>query len=296
MDGVLVIDKPEGPTSHDVVAVARRTLQMRRIGHTGTLDPLATGVLALVVGQATRLSRFLTGATKGYDATIRLGVAMDTCDRAGEIVGEDEAAALAVTDTALDKALDRFRGTFAQAPPPFSAKKIGGVRAYTLARAGRVVESQAVEVTVLRLELVSRSRTRVTLRLEVSAGFYVRALAHDLGTALGCGAHLVSLLRYRSGAFTLADAIGLDLLVSDPAEAWTRLTPLERLLPEFPAVVLSEADARRARHGNPVAAAALGGVTPDEAGFTRLVTSDGQLLGIAEAAHGAVLQPVVVLN
>jgi tRNA pseudouridine55 synthase len=253
-------------------------------------------VLALVVGQATRLSRFLTGATKGYDATIRLGVAMDTYDRSGAIVAEDEAAAVAVTDTGLEKALGRFRGRFAQAPPPFSAKKIGGVRAYTLARAGRVVESRAVEVTVFRLELVSRSRTRVTLRLEVSAGFYVRALAHELGTALGCGAHLEALRRYRSGAFTLADTIGLDLLVSDPAQATTRLTPLHRLLPEFPAVVLSEADARRARHGNPVAAAAPGGLALDEAGFARLMTSDGQLLGIAETARGAVLQPIVVLN
>jgi tRNA pseudouridine55 synthase len=221
---------------------------------------------------------------------------MDTYDRSGVMVAEDEAAAVAVTGTALEEALGRFRGTFAQAPPPFSAKKIGGVRAYTLARAGRVVESRAVEVTVFRLELVSRSRTRVTLRLEVSAGFYVRALAHELGTALGCGAHLEALRRYRSGAFTLADTIELDMLVSDPAQATTRLTPLHRLLPEFPAVVLSEADARRARHGNPVAAAAPGGVALDEAGFARLMTSDGQLLGIAEAAPGAVLQPIVVLN
>jgi tRNA pseudouridine55 synthase len=292
LDGVLVVDKPEGPTSHDVVAVARRALNTRRIGHTGTLDPLATGVLALVVGQATRLSRFLTDADKGYDAVIGLGIATDTYDRAGTIVAREEAAAHAVTDAALEAGLERFRGRIVQAPPPFSAKKIGGVRAYALARASRTVTMPPVEVTVHRLELVSRDRTRVTLRLEVSAGFYVRALAHELGAALGCGAHLEGLRRYRSGTFTLNDAVGLDTLASDPHGAVSRLAPLERLLPEFPPVVLSASDAGRARHGHPVAHAAA-----RHAGeFTRLLTPEGRLLGIARTGPGPVLQPIVVLN
>jgi tRNA pseudouridine55 synthase len=300
MDGILVVDKPAGPTSHDVVAVARRALATRRIGHTGTLDPLATGVLALVIGQATRLSRFMTGDTKGYDAVVRLGMETDTADREGQAVGGTGERAADVPDTAIHSALERFRGSLVQLPPPFSAKKIGGVRAYALARTGREVPERPVDVTVHRLDLVARDGTRLTLRLETSSGFYVRSLARDLGAQLGCGAHLESLRRYRSGAFTVDQAVDLAALVADPVTAVTRLVPLERLLTNFPAVLLSDEDTRRARHGNPVRAGAAGEArnasgAPSEA-FVRLFGPDRRLLAIAREAPGAVLQPVVVLN
>ena len=197
--GVLVLDKPPGPTSHDCVAAVRRKFRGSKVGHTGTLDPFATGVLPIVVGRATRLARYLSGTEKEYDALIRLGRATDTHDATGTVVFEAPDG-LAIPDSdAVATVLDGYRGTWMQTPPAFSAKLAGGVRAYEQARRGRPVELAPVAVTVSALELLSVAGPLVRLRLVSSAGFYVRSLAHDIGVKLGTGATLEGLRRLRSG-------------------------------------------------------------------------------------------------
>lgn len=300
INGVIVVDKPQGPTSHDIVAEARRALQTRRIGHTGTLDPLATGVLPLVLGQATRLSQFLTGAPKGYEAVIRLGIATKTYDAEGEVLRTrpfDEVASIG--DAEIHAALESFEGTFEQLPPPYSAKKIGGVRAYALARRQIDVPTTPVQVTVTELELLERRGDVVRVRVEAAAGFYVRSLAHDLGERLGCGAHLDGLRRYRSGPFTLDDAITLDELQGGAEAAESYLIPMERLLEELPVVELSDSGTIRARHGNalgPADARPRTGMIPAEGGLCRLFSGDGRLVALARRSAGGSLQPVVVLS
>lgn len=247
LDGLLVIDKPEGPTSHDVVARTRRLLKTKRVGHTGTLDPMATGVLPLVLGRATRLAQFLTASDKRYRAVVRLGQATDTYDKLGSADGP--ACEVDVTDAALEAALVRFRGPFLQTPPAYSAKKIGGVSAHRLARAGEAVVPQAVPVTVHELSLVARDGALVTLDVRAAAGFYVRSLAHDLGQALGCGGHLEALRRTASGELTEADAVPLGQFEQDPAAGRARIIPMARLLPHFPAVRVTAEGAVRVRRG-----------------------------------------------
>src|SRR3954453_19276487 len=217
MNGVLVVDKPIGPTSHDVVARVRRILGERRIGHTGTLDPLATGVLPLVIGRATRLARFLSASDKTYEAEVTLGLATDSGDKEGRTVGVPYAGALP-GPAAVEQALGQFRGSFLQRPPALSAKKIGGVRSYALARQARFAQGgpaaagdvsttrepaavvlDPVTVTVSRLEILNYGAPTLLLRIVCSAGFYVRSLARDLGEALGTGGHLTALRRTASG-------------------------------------------------------------------------------------------------
>ena len=295
LDGVLVIDKPAGPTSHDVVARMRRVLRTKRIGHTGTLDPFATGVLPLVVGRATRLAAFLSGEDKEYDAGIRFGLATETYDGTRLAGGAIEPPA-GVDQSRIEDALTGFRGTFEQMPPPFSAKKIGGVPAYKLARKNAPVVMRAVAVTVKALELVAYEDGLARVRVRATAGFYVRSLAHDLGQRLGCGAHLESLRRTRAGAFGLDVAIPLERAEAQPEEARAALLPLERLLPDMPAVTLNERGVWRATHG--------GGIGPGDTTGTRagpelercrLLDAGGRLLAIAERRPGGLLHPVLVL-
>lgn len=294
--GVLVVDKPVGPTSHDVVACARRALGTRRVGHTGTLDPLASGVLPLVLGQATRLAQFLSGREKEYLATVRFGRTTDTYDAAGLVTG---GSGTVPPPAAIERALEAFRGSFAQTPPPHSAKKIDGVRAYQHARAQRPVTLAAVPVTVSALELVELTPDGVRLRVECSAGFYVRSLAHDLGAALGTGGMLEALVRTRAGAFRLADAVPLAMVVPERrAEAEAAILPLERLLPELPAVQLTADGARRARQGQPVRPADTEppGTVPDGP-WARLFAPDGRLIGLARPGAGdGALHPSVNLG
>jgi tRNA pseudouridine55 synthase len=302
MDGVLIIDKPAGPTSHDVVARVRRALRTRRIGHTGTLDPLATGVLPLVIGRATRLASLLSGAEKEYDAGVRLGAATETYDAADRIGSPPEPPA-GIDAGQIDAALARFRGGFDQSPPSYSAKKIGGVAAYTLARRKTPVQPEAVSVTVGHLSLESYERGLVRLRVAASAGFYVRSLAHDLGKELGCGAYLETLRRVRAGAFQEDAAIPLDHVEAAGAAAARWIVPIERLLPHVPAVVLNDRGARRAAHGNELGPEDLvepaSVSVPDNAASSaarwRLFDGGGVLLGIAESRSGGVLHPVIVL-
>jgi tRNA pseudouridine55 synthase len=297
MDGVLVVNKPEGPTSHDIVARCRRVLGNRAIGHTGTLDPMATGVLVLVVGRATRLAQFLSGQPKSYDAVFRLGVATDTWDRTGTAVPTTGDRSMPSAE-AVAAALTRFLGSHPQLPPPFSAKKIEGVRAHVLARRGQPVAVEPAVVELLECELLSMDLPLGRIRIRSSAGYYVRSLVHQLGQTLGCGACLDALCRTASGAFSLTDAVELAALEEDPAAAAARVIALECLLPHLPAVRLDEADARRATHGNEVAVAGADG-WPEiaAAGAVRLFGPDGTLLGVGRpTGRPGVLHPAVVLK
>jgi tRNA pseudouridine55 synthase len=296
MDGVLLIDKPTGPTSHDVVARLRRTSGERSIGHTGTLDPRATGLLPLVVGRATRLASLLTGADKSYEAAIRLGVATDTDDGDGQPLGEPSTAL--PDDAALDAVLETFRGTFTQVPPTHSAKKVGGHKAYDLARRANPVDLRPVPVTVRTLERTSRDGDLVHVRVTVTSGFYVRALARDLGQRLGCGAHLAALRRTRSGSFEVEAALPLDQAERlGPAVAARLLTPADAL-PDLAAVRLTDSGLRRATHGNPVGPEHLSGrwIPPaTDARPVKVLAPDGRLVALARSRGGA-LHPVVVLG
>jgi tRNA pseudouridine55 synthase len=298
MNGVLVVDKPSGPTSHDVVGRVRRALGTRRIGHTGTLDPLATGVLPLVVGRATRLAQFLSSDDKEYLADVQFGVATTTYDALGTDTHDPAIAAPAPGDidlSGLERALDAFRGTYLQTPPAFSAKKIGGRPAYEIARAGQVPELMPVEVTVSAIDIVEAGDGRARLRVSCSSGFYVRTLAHELGQRLGGGAHLAALRRTRAGSFELADAVPLQDVEANGAAAATRIVPLERLLPGLAGAILTGEGVRRALHGNLVPPSEYRCERSPEGARVRILDEAGGLLGIAEAETGGALHPVIVL-
>ena len=297
MNGVLVIDKPEGPTSHDVVARARRALGLRAIGHTGTLDPMATGVLALVLGRATRLAQFLSGAEKRYDAAVRLGITTDSWDRTGAVLRRAAEEAGLPAEADVRRQIAAMLGEQDQMPPPFSAKKIAGVRAYDLARSGREVAVRPARVFLYRAEVVAYAPPLLQLSVACSAGYYVRGLAHALGETLGCGACLDQLRRVASGGFTLARAVTLESLERDPAEALGLVVPLKELLPELPLGVLNESGARRTFHGNDVGPSDFAGSPPQAGSLVRLLGPDGDLLAIARPGpRPGVLHPAVVLK
>jgi tRNA pseudouridine55 synthase len=309
MNGVLVVDKPVGPTSHDVVAVARRAIELSRVGHTGTLDPLATGVLPLVIGRATRLASLMSSADKEYVATIRFGSSTETYDaekRWGTTASSPTPEAAAVLErldaAAIEEGLSMFRGRFLQTPPPYSAKKIGGTPAYRLARDRKPVEVRPVEVTVSELVLCKYAGGLADVRLVCSAGFYVRSLAHDLGQRLGCGAHLEGLRRTRAGDFALDDAVTLDRLSAEGvAAAASHLIPMERLLTQVPGVVVTDAGAKRVGHGSALRPEDLRErqvylpSEPTGGPRLRLLDGSGSLLGLAEVRGDGLLHPVIVL-
>jgi tRNA pseudouridine55 synthase len=281
MDGVLIIDKPAGPTSFDVVRQVRSLLRVKKVGHTGTLDPMATGVLPICLGEATKVAGFITEGDKAYDATVRLGVETDTQDAEGKVLSEKPVPPL--NAAMLEAALAGFRGTFDQVPPMYSAVKVAGKRLYELARAGEEVERASRRVTVYELTLRDFNATRLQLSVRCSKGFFVRTLAYDLGRALGCGAHLEFLRRTASGPFTLAQALPLaevqTLLQQDKEALAKRLLPLSESLTNMPALKVSAADATRVAHGVPLEAPAM-------PGRVRVVGPDGALLAVAEVAGG----------
>lgn len=289
IDGVLVVDKSEGPTSHDVVAVARRALGVSRVGHTGTLDPMATGVLPLVVGRATRLAQYLTASSKTYRATVRFGVTTDTYDRHGSVTGHSD---VRPTREQLEAALARFRGSFAQTPPAFSAKSIDGTRAYDRARrqGAAAVQPRPVTVTVHHLDLLAFDGETAALGVETGPGFYVRSLAHDLGAALGTGAVLDALRRTRSGDFDATQAVRYDELVTAPRPSlMSRLVPFDALLGDRPAVVLEAEDVGRVRHGldvGPFADLARTHAERDADLVIRLLDGDGHLVALGTPIGG----------
>ena len=292
--GVLVVDKPPGPTSHDIVAVVRRAFRGAKVGHTGTLDPFATGVLPVVVGRATRLARYLAGADKEYDALVRLGRSTDTYDVTGRVVYEAPEGFAIPGAAEISRALDGYRGSWLQTPPAYSAKLAGGVRAYEQARRGEAVVLTPVPVRVEAIELLALDGPLARIRLVVSAGFYVRALAQDLGERLGTGATLEGLRRVRSGPFGLDHAVTLDTVVT--SGAGPRLVPLEALLTEWPAAVVTPTGADWVAHGRAIGPAQCAAPLAAPPGaLIRFVGPDGSLLAVGETGAGGVLHPSVVL-
>lgn len=294
MNGVVVVDKPPGPTSHDIVAAARRALREKSIGHAGTLDPLATGVLALACGKATRLVRFFSAADKAYEATLRFGVTTDTYDSSGQTIAETAARP---TREAVAAALASLTGERLQTPPAYSAKKIDGHRAYDLARQARPVEVSPVRVTLVESELLAWSGNEAVIRLTCSAGFYVRTLAHEIGELVGTGACLSALRRTRSGSFTLASAVGMDALMSGGATP----IPMSELLPELSAVSVDADGVTRVLHGRDLSRqqyhpASAGGPLQAAGAWTRVLGPTGDLVAVASPGPApGVLHPSVVL-
>ncbi|HEX2454615.1 MAG TPA: tRNA pseudouridine(55) synthase TruB [Vicinamibacterales bacterium] len=307
MNGVLVVDKPSGPTSHDVVARVRRAIGIDRIGHTGTLDPLATGVLPLVIGRATRLAQYLTADDKEYVAGIRFGAVSSTYDALGLLTAAVGGATdVDITRASLEQKLEQFRGSYEQIPPPFSAKKVAGTRAYRLARSQQPVTLKPVQVTVSLLELLSLDGVVAVVRLGCSSGYYVRSLAHELGQRLGCGAFLQTLQRTRAGSFRIEEAVPLATVESEKADAARRITSMNRLLPGIPGLTVTSGGIRRVSHGNSLspedfedaaAASAIlsGPADRNPVSRIRIVDPEGALLAIGEARPGGLLHPVVVL-
>ena len=297
MDGVLLIDKPSGPTSHDVVARIRSVSGERSVGHTGTLDPRATGLLALVLGKATRLASLISGSDKTYDASIRLGSTTDTDDADGAVTAT---SAMRPSDDAIATALQRFVGTFEQIPPDHSAKKIGGHKAYDLARRSEPLALKPASVTVSSLERTGREGDLLAVTVSASAGFYVRALARDLGQVLGCGAHLESLRRTRSGRFDISEAIPLEAAERLGRSVEARLLSPAEALDDLPAVIVTDAGLKRALHGNPLNPEHLQGRAlpmgaAAQASRVRVLADDGHLVALA-ASRGGALHPTVVLG
>jgi tRNA pseudouridine55 synthase len=278
LDAVLVVDKPAGLTSHDVVDGVRRAFGVRRAGHTGTLDPFATGVLPVCIGKATRLARFLAAGAKEYRATVRLGFATTTDDETGEPVGAPRS--VDADEAVVRAACVSLLGPQLQVPPAYSARRVGGRRLYELARRGVAVERAGSPVDVQAIDVRSCAGDRVEIDVRCSPGTYVRALARDLGESLGVGGHLVALRRTRTGAFDLSHAVSW----SDPPSVWSdRVVRLQDLLPDLPAVRLGEAAAALLRHGRDLGRGHV------EAGFPegepperlRLLGPDGALLALA---------------
>lgn len=290
MNGLIVLDKPAGMTSHDVVSVVRRATSERSVGHLGTLDPMATGVLPLLLGRYTRLAQFFAAAEKRYTGTIKFGWSTDTFDAEGEPTS---------APLELDRSLNelrtlaqRFHGELDQVPPVFSAKKIHGVPAYKLARAGKEAPVKPARITVHRFELTELKDDVACFEMNVSSGGYVRSVAQELGQAAGCGAHLSSLRRIAAGPFTLQEALSLDELKRlTPEKIEGCLVHPRLLLPAMPSVTLDEFAAGRIRNG-------MQTNVPEftRAPLLKLFTGERELLGIARRVAGTLVQPTVVLG
>lgn len=292
MDGAIIVDKRAGMTSHDVVNRLRRLSGIRKIGHLGTLDPMATGVLPLLIGRATRLAQFFGPAEKTYDARIRFGFATDTYDREGTPTSEPATPEFSREE--LESALAPFRGTFQQTPPPFSAKKISGTPAYKLARKNVAVELAPVEVKVIRMDLEEFDGATARLRIRCSAGTYVRSIAHDVGQKLGCGAYLDSLRRTASGDFTEENARSLDELseLSACGRFTEALLPAAQLLPQFSTTPVDPATLGQIRQGKDFRTSPF--LTNPSSKYVKAISQDGELIAIGEARLPNLYHPIVV--
>ena len=277
MDGILVVDKPAGITSHDVVDRLRRLTGIDKVGHLGTLDPIATGVLPVALGRATRLAQFFLHRDKTYEGVIRFGFATDTYDREGTRTTDEKPFG-----GNLEEAIRSLTGSLDQIPPPYSAKKIGGVASDKLARRNQAVGMAPSKVEVERFEVVALNPPLMTFRVVCSPGTYIRSLAHDLGQLLGCGAHLTALRRTRSGDFRIQDAVGLDKLSAK------NIIPLDRLLPGMPRIEVSGLEETKVVHGNEIRGVADGQ-------FARIFNKKGEFLAVAFVENGWV-RPRLVLT
>jgi len=294
LDGIIVVDKAEGWTSHDVVAKMRRLANMKKIGHMGTLDPIATGVLQLVLGRATRLAQFYTRRDKVYDAIVRFGFSTDTYDRAG-VATSPEVAAQALDAKTVEPFLQQFRGRVLQTPPPVSAKKVAGRPAYELARKNIAVELAPVEVQVYELTLLGIEGSDIRLRAHCSAGTYLRAIAHELGQAVGCGAHLFQLRRVESGEFTLEGAQTLEKLqeLATDGRLSEALVPASQLLPQFPAEHVDAVTEGQIRQGRDFAVSPFR--VQKGAQYVKALSHAGDLVAIGEIRLPNLYHPIVVL-
>ena len=292
MTGVLPLDKMAGVTSFDAVALVRRRLGLRRVGHAGTLDPDATGVLPILLGEATKLMPYLADQDKEYVATLRLGVTTDTGDLSGRVLAEAPVPAL--DREGLEAACRPFIGRIKQVPPMYSAVHHGGRRLYELAREGVEVAREPREVVIHSIEVQEVAQARVHLRVVCGKGTYLRSLAVDLGTALGCGAAVERLVRTRVGPFALADAVPWEALATEPAAAlWARVRSAESALAGWPALRLDARAVGRFEHGQSVE------IAPAETApgcLVRVHAADGRLLGVGEVAAGGRTRPVRVLH
>lgn len=293
MDGVLVLDKPSGWTSHDAVNKARRLMGTRRIGHLGTLDPMATGVLPLVVGRATRLAQFYTRNAKSYEAVIRFGHSTHSYDRDGTPTSEPVAPVLDAAK--IDDLLNRFRGAFDQVPPPVSAKKVGGQPAHKLTRKNVEFTLEPVPVEVYSLELLETRETEIVIRLRCSAGTYVRSIAHELGQLTGFGAYVEQLRRTQSGDFTLDQAVTLPALEALAAEGRQAsiLVPPAEMLPEMPIERVDALTAGQIRQGRDFRTSPFRAHGP--AKYIKAVDEGGDLVAIGEIRLPNVYHPILVL-
>ena len=298
LDGFVLVNKSKGLTSFDVIRRLRKILNFRKMGHTGTLDPNATGLLPISLGRATRLNRFLLSADKRYRARIRLGRSTDTYDAEGKTVGESVKPPELTADE-LESILDRFRGTFLQRPPLYSAKKIDGKRLYQYAREGKAVEPEEYRVQIHSLEVVDRGQDWIELEIASSSGMYVRSLANDIGVAAGCGAYLEELARLEVGGLELEDAATLEEIEEmESAGDRSFIRPMANLLPDFPIVQANSAQVQRILNGNPIVA-----TTPlaSKKQYVRIVGPGERLIAIGLAGRplGSAqiqVQPKVVLG
>lgn len=293
VDGVIVVDKPEGLTSHDVVNRMRRLGNTRKVGHLGTLDPMATGVLPLVMGRATRLAQFFSSGEKTYDAKVQFGWATDTYDREGSAMSEPVSPHF--TRAELEEVLGRFRGPILQTPPPFSAKKVAGTPAYRLARKHIAVELKPVEVTVFALDLVEFDGVTARICVRCSAGTYLRGIAHDVGQQLGCGAFLTALRRTASGEFTESHSRTLEAL-EELARAGLldqALIPSASVLPEIPNATVDALTAGQIRHGKDFRLSPF--VERAGAKYVKALSVEGDLIAIGEVRMPNLYHPVLVL-
>jgi tRNA pseudouridine55 synthase len=293
LDGAIVVDKPEGWTSHDVVGKMRRIARTKKIGHLGTLDPIATGVLPLVIGRATRLAQFYTRSDKIYEGLVRFGWSTDSYDRAG--APTSERLDVNMNSDTLETALERFRGEFLQTPPPVSAKKIEGRRAYELARQAVAVELEPVRIHVYEIIVLGIDGADVRLRAHCSGGTYMRSIAHELGQALGCGAHLAELRRIASGEFDLDQARTIAQLESLAAEErlLDALVPASQMLPGLPSVFVDDLTATQIRNGRNFPASPFRSQPASR--YVKAVSRHGELVAIGEAVLPNTYHPTVVL-
>jgi tRNA pseudouridine55 synthase len=284
--GFLNVDKPLGLTSHDVVARVRRKLKMKKVGHAGTLDPLATGVLVICLGRATRLSEYAMASTKSYRAVVHFGIKTATYDAEGEILETHEAGY--ITRDMVEQILPRFMGDIEQLPPMYSAIKQDGKKLYELARAGQMVERKPRPVRIESLEIKDWASPQFTLDVTCGSGTYIRSLAHDIGDALGVGAYLAGLIRTQSGVFSLDNAVSLSDFLDDPD--WQRhLLPPDVTLTHFPAIHLNDVDADHIRHGRRILP-----VESLEADFARAYAPDGTFMALLRKTDGSEWRPYKV--
>jgi tRNA pseudouridine55 synthase len=291
MNGLLVIDKPSGMTSHDVVNRVRRLVHERSVGHLGTLDPLATGVLPLVMGSLTRLAQFYTSSTKTYEGVIRFGFATDTYDAQGEATTPARPVELSLAS--VQQAAEKFHGIIAQTPPPFSAKKINGVPAYKLARKHQEVKLEPVEVEIKNFEVLGVENDCASFRATVASGTYMRSVAHEMGQQMGCGAHLASLRRTALAGFAVEDSHTLDELQNAvrAGKAEDLFVHPRTVLPEFPSVTVTEEIAARIRSGRPVNLPEL-----SKARQVKVFTDQKDLIAIATRVAGTLFHAKIVLS